>query len=65
MAFGDEPRQMLKVTQHFSKHCRCHLQGKHVMEGPYIWHAVGCTWDMTDLIGGGEKQVAIQFVMSM
>jgi hypothetical protein len=29
-AFGDEPRRMLTVIQHFGKLCSCHLQGEYV-----------------------------------
>lgn len=31
LAFVDEPHQMLKMIQYFTKHCHCHLQGKYVI----------------------------------
>jgi hypothetical protein len=53
---------MLKIIQHFSKHCSCHLQG--VMVGrfwqPYIGQAVGGDLDLMVLIGGAEGRAAIQ-----
>jgi hypothetical protein len=63
-AFGDKTRRMLKIIQRFSKHCNCHLQGFHVMDGrfwqPYIGHAVGEELEMIVLIGGAEDRAAIQ-----
>jgi hypothetical protein len=39
-AFGDEPRQILRIIQRFDKHFSCHLQGEYVVVGrfckPYI-----------------------------
>jgi hypothetical protein len=30
LAFGDEPRPLLKFVQRFGKHCSCHLKGEYV-----------------------------------
>jgi hypothetical protein len=61
---GPEPCQMLKVIQHFGKHCTCHLQGKCVLVRcswkSYIQQAVCGKWDMTDLIDRAGEWAAIQ-----
>jgi hypothetical protein len=49
---------MLKITQRFGKHFRCHLRGEYVMVGrfwkPYIGQAVGGELDLMVLIGEAE-----------
>jgi hypothetical protein len=59
---------MLKVTQHFGKHCSYHLQGECVFVGcfwkPCIEQVVGYEWELTKQIGGVEERVAIQSVTS-
>jgi hypothetical protein len=60
---------MLKVIQHFGKHCSYHPQDKYVLAGqfwkPYTQQAVGREWDVMNLIGRVEERAAIQLVMSM
>jgi hypothetical protein len=50
---------MLKIIQHFGKHCSCHLQGKYVMVGcfwiPCIGQTIGEEMDLKVLIGGVEE----------
>jgi hypothetical protein len=65
-ALVDDPHQMLRVIQHFGKHCCYHLQGEYVLgvfRKPYVGQAVGGEWDMTDPFGGAGEQAAIQLVM--
>jgi phosphatidylinositol kinase/protein kinase (PI-3 family) len=56
--------KVLKIIQHFSKHCSCHLQGESVMVGhfwqPYIGQAVGRELDSMVLIGQVEEWTAVQ-----
>jgi hypothetical protein len=63
LAFGDEPRQELRIIKRFVKHCNCHLQGEHVMVGrfwkPYIGQAVGGELDLMVLIVGAEGGPAV------
>jgi hypothetical protein len=39
-AFGDQPCQMLKVTQRFGKHCSCHLHGECVNQAERLLEAL-------------------------
>jgi hypothetical protein len=59
---------MLRVIQHFGKHCSCHLQGvcllaEYCGRGLYIGQAVGGECDVKNLIGV-EGLAAVQMVMS-
>jgi hypothetical protein len=60
---------MLRINQHFGKHCSCHLQGEYVTDGhfwkPYKGQTVGGELELRVLIGGAEKQAAIQLEMNM
>jgi hypothetical protein len=55
---------MLKIIQHFGKHCNCHLQSEYVMVGhfwyPYTGQAVGGQLHLMVLIDGAEEFSAIQ-----
>jgi hypothetical protein len=68
-AFRDEPRQMLGIIQHFSKHGSSHIQGECVTVGhfwkPYIGQTVGDKLDLMVLIGGEEEWAVIQWEKSM
>jgi hypothetical protein len=55
---------MLRIVQHFGKHCRCHIQEECVLLDhfwwPYIGKGVGGAWNVMELICGVEKLAAIQ-----
>jgi hypothetical protein len=59
---------MLKIIQHFGKHCSCHIWGEYVIVEhfwkTYIGRAVGAKLDLMVLIGGVEERAAIQLEMS-
>lgn len=33
--FWSKPNQMLRITEHFSKDCSCHIQGERVTAGSF------------------------------
>jgi hypothetical protein len=55
---------MLKIIQHFGKHCSCHLQHEYVMVVHfwklYTGQAVGGKLHMMMLNGGAKEWAAIQ-----
>jgi hypothetical protein len=58
---------MLKVYQHFSKHCNCHLQVECVLvqgfRKPHTKQAAGCQWDVKYLNVKTEEWAATKSVM--
>jgi hypothetical protein len=50
---------MLRIMQHFSKHCNCYHQGECAVDGhfwkPCVGQAVGGMLDLMVLIGGMEE----------
>jgi hypothetical protein len=50
---------MLRIIQHFDKHCTCYLQGENVVVDSfwkhYIGQAVSDELDLLVLIGGAEE----------
>jgi hypothetical protein len=69
LSFRDELGQMLKINQHFSKHCSCNFQSEYVMAGhfckSYIRQAVGSELDLVVLTGRAEEQAAIKLEISL